>query len=87
MERRLNTKVESYLKQFKDDIRNKVMTQNNEKLNIPELLEYIYEYKDGSGFRYKGNWRNTAGWTSVEVAGKIIQKIGPILATKYEEFN
>ena len=45
--------------------------------------EYIYEYKDGSGFRYKGNWRNTAGWTSVEVAGKIIEKIGPILATKY----
>ena len=38
MERRLNTKVESYLKQFKDDIRNKVMTQNNEKLNIPELF-------------------------------------------------
>ena len=26
---------------------------------------------------------NTAGWTSVEVAGKIIDKIGPILATKY----
>ena len=45
MERRLNTKVESYLKQFKDDIRNKLMTQNEEKLDIPELLEYIYEYK------------------------------------------
>ncbi len=45
--------------------------------------EYIYNYRDGSGFKYKGNWRNTAGWTSVEVAGKIIEKIGPILATKY----
>tara|TARA_B100001741_G_scaffold303725_1_gene294121 strand:+ start:1172 stop:2836 length:1665 start_codon:yes stop_codon:yes gene_type:complete len=45
--------------------------------------EYIYEYKDGSNFKYKGNSRNTAGWTSVEVAGKIIEKIGPILATKY----
>ena len=45
--------------------------------------EYIYNYRDGSEFRYKGNLRNTAGWTTVEVAGKIIEKIGPILATKY----
>ncbi len=49
--------------------------------------EYVYYYKDGSGAKYKGNWRNTAGWTSVEVAGKIIEKIGPILATKYMEIN
>ena len=41
---------------------------------------YIYEYRDGSGFKLKGAPRNTAGWTSVEVAGKIIEKIGPILA-------
>ena len=47
--------------------------------------EYIYYFKDGSGWKHKGNWRNTAGWTSVEVAGKIIEKIGPILATKYME--
>ena len=45
--------------------------------------DYIYNYRDGSGFKYKGNWRNTAGWTSVEIAGKIIENIGPILATKY----
>ena len=45
--------------------------------------EYTYHYKDGSGWKYKGNWRNTAGWTSVEIAGKIIENIGPILATKY----
>ena len=45
--------------------------------------EYTYFFKDGSGWKYKGNWRNTAGWTSVEVAGKIIENIGPILATKY----
>ena len=45
--------------------------------------EYIYSYRDGTNFKYKGNWRNTAGWTSVEIAGKIIEKIGPILATKY----
>ena len=49
--------------------------------------EYVYYFKDGSGWKYKGNWRNTAGWTSVEVAGKIIEKIGPILATKYIEIN
>ena len=46
---------------------------------------YIYEYRDGSGFKLKGSPRNTAGWTSVEAAGKIIDKIGPILATKYVE--
>jgi cell division protein FtsI (penicillin-binding protein 3) len=47
--------------------------------------EYVYEYRDGSGFKLKGSPRNTAGWTSVEAAGKIIDKIGPILATKYIE--
>ena len=45
--------------------------------------DYIYEYKDGSGLKIKGTQFNTAGWTAVEVAGKIIEKIGPILATKY----
>ncbi len=49
--------------------------------------EYIYNYKDGSGWKYKGTAYNTAGWTSVEVAGKIIEKIGPILATKYIKVN
>ena len=48
--------------------------------------EYVYHYRDGRK-PYKGNWRNTAGWTSVEIAGKIIEKIGPILATKYMEIN
>ena len=48
--------------------------------------EYIYYYRDGRS-PYKGNWRNTAGWTSVEIAGKIIEKIGPILATKYMEVH
>ena len=48
--------------------------------------EYVYHYRDGRK-PYKGNWRNTAGWTSVEIAGKIIEKIGPILATKYMEVN
>ena len=48
--------------------------------------EYVYYYRDGRP-PYKGNWRNTAGWTSVEIAGKIIEKIGPILATKYVELD
>ena len=53
-------------------------------LDEPKLSkDYIYEYKDGSGWKIKGTQFNTAGWTSVEVTGKIIEKIGPILATKY----
>ncbi len=44
--------------------------------------EHIYYYRDGRA-PYKGNWRNTAGWTTVLIAGNIIEKIGPILATKY----
>jgi cell division protein FtsI (penicillin-binding protein 3) len=46
--------------------------------------EYVYHYRDGSP-PLKGTPFNTAGWTSVEVTGKIIEKIGPILATKYIE--
>ena len=49
--------------------------------------EYIYKYRDGSNFKLKGSPRNTAGWNSVEATGHIIEKIGPILATKYSEFN
>ena len=57
-------------------------------LDEPKInKDYIYEYKDGSGFKLKGTPRNTAGWTSVEITGKILEKIGPILATKYMEFN
>ena len=36
--------------------------------------DYIYEYKDGTGWKIKGTQFNTAGWTAVEVAGKIIEK-------------
>jgi len=48
--------------------------------------DYIYHYKDGSGWKLKGTPYNTAGWTSVEVAGKIIEKIGPILAINKIDF-
>jgi len=46
--------------------------------------EYVYKYRHKVG-SYKGSPYNTAGWTSVEAAGQIIEKIGPILATKYIE--
>ncbi len=55
-------------------------------LEEPEINEeYIYEYRDGSNFKLKGSPRNTAGWNSVEVTGHIVDKIGPILATKYNQ--
>ncbi len=55
-------------------------------LDEPQInKDYIYEYRDGSGFKLKGSPRNTAGWNTVEVTGQIIEKIGPILATKYSE--
>ena len=45
--------------------------------------DYIYHYRDGSNIKYTGTPFNTAGWTTVEVTGHIIENIGPILATKY----
>ena len=48
--------------------------------------DYIYHYRDGSGWKYKGTPFNTAGWTSVEIAGKIIEKIGHILAINKIDF-
>ena len=49
--------------------------------------DYIYHYRDGSNIKYKGTPFNTAGWTTVEATGQIVEKIGPILATKYSEIN
>ena len=43
----------------------------------------IYNYR---GIRTKAPY-NTSGWNSVYVAGKIIEKIGPILAINNEEFT
>ena len=45
--------------------------------------DLIYNYR---GLKIKGT-RNEAGWNSVYVAGKIIKKIGPILAIKDKDFN
>ena len=56
-------------------------------LDTPQKAkDYYYKYRHQKG-GWKGTLYNTAGWTSVEVAGKIIDKIGPILATKYIEIN
>ena len=49
--------------------------------------DYVYSYRDGSNIKYKGTPFNTAGWTAVEVTGQIVEKIGPILATKYSEVD
>ena len=49
--------------------------------------DYVYHYRDGSNIKYKGTPYNTAGWTTVETTGQIVEKIGPILATKYSEIN
>ena len=52
-------------------------------LDEPKISKnYIYKYRNKSG-SFIGTPFNTAGWTSVEIAGKIIENIGPILATKY----
>jgi cell division protein FtsI (penicillin-binding protein 3) len=52
-------------------------------LENPKIAsDLIYDYR---GLKIKGT-RNEAGWNSVYTAGKIIRKIGPILAIKNEEF-
>jgi cell division protein FtsI (penicillin-binding protein 3) len=54
-------------------------------LDTPQKAkDYYYKYRHQKG-GWNGTLYNTAGWTSVEVVGKIIDKIGPILATKYIE--
>ena len=45
---------------------------------------FIYDMppskKFPNGYKHKGEKRNTSGWNTVVVVGKIIEKIGPILA-------
>ena len=45
---------------------------------------FVYQFppseKFPNGYKHKGETRNTSGWNTVVVAGKIIEKIGPILA-------
>jgi len=46
--------------------------------------DFVYKFPPTeefpNGYKYKGEKRNTSGWNTVVVAGKIIEKIGPILA-------
>ena len=52
-------------------------------LENPQVAsDLIYDYR---GLKIRGT-RNEAGWNSVYTAGKIIKKIGPILAIKNKEF-
>ncbi len=51
----------------------------NPKIN----KDLIYDYR---GVKTKAPY-NTSGWNSVYIAGKIIKKIGPILAINNEEFT
>ena len=50
--------------------------------NPQAAKDLIYNYR---GMKIKGT-RNEAGWNSAYIAGKIIKKIGPILAIKNKEF-
>ena len=45
MEKRLNNKLEQYIKAFKDNIRDKVISLGLENENhMAEFMEYVYEY-------------------------------------------
>ena len=50
----------------------------NPKIN----KDLVYNYRGIKMTPY-----NTSGWNSVYVAGKIIEKIGPILAINNEDFT
>ncbi len=53
-------------------------------LEDPKIAQnLVYNYR---GQKVKA-FRNEAGWNAVYVAGKIIKKIGPILAINKEEFE
>jgi len=67
-----------------------VFPANNPKYTLLIMLEnpkinkdLIYNYR---GVKAKASY-NTSGWNSVYVAGKIIRKIGPILAINNKEFT
>ena len=67
-----------------------VFPTNKPKYTLLVMLEnpqinkdLIYDYR---GIKTKAPY-NTSGWNSVYVAGKIIEKIGPILAINNDEFT
>ena len=53
-------------------------------LDDPQIAyDLVYNYR---GSKIKG-FRNEAGWNVVYAAGKIIEKIGPILAINNNHFD
>jgi hypothetical protein len=44
MERKINKKIENYLSNFKDSIRDKVSQLNNDEKSLDCLLQFIYDY-------------------------------------------
>ena len=56
-------------------------------LEEPKLApkDYIYVRPDGKKYRSENVKRNTSGWNTVVIAGKIIEKIGPILAINNQQ--
>ena len=68
MEKRLNNKLEQYIKAFKDNIRDKVISLGLEnESQMGEFMEYVYDYdrlvvdkndfvKDGAPFSVFGYW-------------------------------
>ena len=57
-----------------------LLTLIDEPKPAPEL---VYNYR---GKKISGIYRNESGWNSAYVAGKIIEKIGPILAINKNDF-
>ena len=75
-----NKKINTFASVFPSSNPKYVLVILLEDTKLSKDYEYKYRNRPGS---FKGTPFNTAGWTSVEITGKIIDKIGPILATKY----
>jgi len=74
--------INTFISSFKvDDNKKYVLLVMLDNPQVAKDLMYNYR-----GIKIKGT-RNEAGWNSAYLAGKIIEKIGPILAINSEEFN
>ena len=79
-----NTKLNTFVSLFPASKPNYVLLV---MLDEPKPApNFVYEFppseKFPNGYKYKGEKRNTSGWNTVVITGKIIEKIGPILAIK-----
>ena len=74
-----NKNINTFISSFKASNKNYILLV---MLDDPQVAEnLIYDYR---GLKIKGT-RNEAGWNAVYSAGKIIEKIGPILAINNKE--